>query len=63
MQKGWYFRGRYSLTCGVEPREFLLAGVANQQQTGKNYLVPFKFKKNQHSKVFLKRIIDFFYDS
>ena len=57
MQKGWYFKGRYSLTCAVEPREFLLVGVANQQQTGKNYLVPFR---NQHSKVFFKRIIDFF---
>ena len=35
MQKGWYFRGRDSLTGGVEPREFLLVGVANQQQQEK----------------------------
>ena len=35
MQKGWYFTGRDSLTRGLDPREFLLVGVANQQQTGK----------------------------
>ena len=33
--RGWYFRGRDSLTCAVEPKEFLLVCVANQQQTGK----------------------------
>ena len=59
MQKGWYFRGRDSLTCGVEPREFLLVGVANQQQTGKITWCHLNFKKNQHSEVFFKRIIDF----